>query len=144
MEEQSYAKHTKWVPGFHFFLGPLILLSVILSLVNVFRRFHIADGRTTIVLIALNSIALMLLFYFARTFAMGAQDRAIRAEENLRHYALTGKLLDHRLNMKQIIALRFASDAEFPDLARKAADQGLPPAEIKQAVKHWRPDYDRA
>ena len=56
---------------------------------------------------------------------------------------MTGKLLDHRLTIKQIIALRFASDEEFVELARKAADQGLSADDIKKSVKHWRPDHDR-
>ena len=68
------------------------------------------------------SVALFLLFVFTRNFAMGVQDRAIRAEENLRHFALTGKRLDPRLTIKQIVGLRFASDAEFVELARKAAE----------------------
>jgi hypothetical protein len=75
-----------------------------------------------------------------RTFPLKAQDRAIRAEENLRHFALTGKLLDPRLTMKQIIGLRFACDAEFPELARKAAAEGLSMDAIKKSVKSWRSD----
>ena len=74
---------------------------------------------------------------------MGVQDRAIRAEENLRHFALTGKLLDPRLTIKQIVGLRFASDAEFVDLARKAAEASMPQDEIKKSVKSWRADHDR-
>jgi hypothetical protein len=94
-------------------------------------------------LIVLITAAMILQFFFSRVFPLKAQDRAIRAEENLRHFALTGKLLDHRLNIKQIIALRFASDAEFVELARKAADEGLSMDAIKKSVKHWRPDHDR-
>jgi hypothetical protein len=56
---------------------------------------------------------------------------------------MTGKLLDHRLSVKQIVALRFASDEEFVELARKAADQGLSMDDIKKSVKHWRGDYYR-
>ena len=85
-----------------------------------------------------------MLFYYTRTFALKAQDRAIRAEENLRHFALTGKLLDTRLGMRQIIALRFAPDEEFLELARKAADANTPAADIKRAVKNWRADNYRA
>ncbi|MEO6915160.1 MAG: DUF6526 family protein, partial [Chitinophagaceae bacterium] len=72
-----------------------------------------------------------------------AQDRAIRAEENLRHYVLAGKLLDGRLHIKQVIALRFAADDQLPQLAQQAAEQGLTPAEIKKLVKNWRADYHR-
>ena len=72
-----------------------------------------------------------------------AQDRAIRAEEQLRHYVLTGKLLDRRLTMRQIVALRFASDAEFVALAQRAVEQSMSPDAIKQAVKEWRADTYR-
>jgi hypothetical protein len=87
--------------------------------------------------------ALILLFWFARIFPLRAQDRAIRAEENLRHFALTGKLFDPRLTIKQIIGLRFASDTEFPELARRAADQSMSLDDIKKSVKNWRPDHNR-
>jgi len=87
---------------------------------------------------------LVLLFFFTRIFSMGVQDRAIRAEENLRHFAQTGKLLDPRLTIKQIVGLRFASDAEFVELARKAAEGSMSPDEIKKSVKNWRADHDRA
>jgi len=81
-----------------------------------------------------------MLFNYARVFPLKAQDRAIRAEENLRHFALTGKLLDSRLQVKQIVALRFAPDDEFVALAKKAADSNMPPADIKRAVKSWKAD----
>ena len=71
-------------------------------------------------------------------FAMGAQDRAIRAEENLRHFALTGKLLDKRLRKSQVIALRFADDTEFVLLAEKAANENMKPDDIKKAIVNWR------
>jgi hypothetical protein len=71
------------------------------------------------------------------------QDRAIRAEEKLRYFVLTGKPLDSRLRMGQIIALRFASDEELPTLARRAAEESLTPAQIKQAIQHWRADLRR-
>jgi hypothetical protein len=144
MEEQSYKKHAQFVPMFHFVLLGLIAIAIVGSLVNLYNHIGDARGRTAVVLLAIISFSLILLFGFTRTFSMKVQDRAIRAEENLRHFALTGKLLDHRLKIKQIVALRFASDAEFVDLARKAADEGLSMDAIKQSIKHWRPDYDRA
>jgi hypothetical protein len=78
-----------------------------------------------------------------RTYALKAQDRAIRAEEQLRHFILTGKPLDSRLNIRQIIALRFASDEELPALAKKAAEENLRSKEIKQQINHWRADNYR-
>jgi hypothetical protein len=76
-------------------------------------------------------------------FSLKAQDRAIRAEENFRHYILTGKPLDSRLTTRQIIGLRFASDEEFPALAVRAVEENLSEDEIKRLVKKWRPDYYR-
>src|SRR5207248_1911610 len=125
MEEQSYAKHAKFVPMFHYVLSLIIILSFVGSLVNLWKSLDDHERLYSASLITAMSVALLLLFFFTRSFAMGVQDRAIRAEENLRHFALTGKLLDQRLTIKQIVGLRFASDAELAELARKAAEEGL-------------------
>jgi len=89
------------------------------------------------------SFVLLVYFFSAWSFAVKAQDRAIRAEENLRHFVLTGRLLDNRLSIHQITALRFASDEEFPALAVKAIEDDMKPENIKKAIKNWRPDYYR-
>jgi hypothetical protein len=143
MQEQSYANHAKFVPMFHFVLGGIIVLTFLGSLVNLWLSFGDHERLYNASLIAAMSVALFLLFVFTRNFAMGVQDRAIRAEENLRHFALTGNCLDPRLTIRQIVGLRFASDAEFPELARKAAEDALPQDEIKKSVKSWRADHDR-
>jgi len=143
MPEQSYAKHAKFVPMFHFALFFLIVAAVVLSLVNAYRHAGDGHGRTVLALLAILSFSLLLLFFFTRGFATKNQDRTIRTEETLRHFMLTGKPLDPRLTVDQIIGLRFASDAEFPDLARKAADQGMSRDDIKKAVKQWRADHER-
>jgi len=143
MPEQSYAKHAKFVPMFHFVLSGIILLSFIGSLVNLWQSLGDHERLYNASLITALSVALLLLFFFTRSFAMGVQDRAIRAEENLRHLALTGKLLDPRLTVKQIVGLRFASDGEFAELARKAAEEGLAQDTIKKSVRNWRADHDR-
>ena len=143
MPEQSYAKHTKIVPPFHYFLLPLIFLTLIGSLVNLYHSLGDHERIYNASLITSISVILLLLGFFARIFALGAQDRAIRAEENMRHYLLAGRPLDTRLTVKQIIGLRFASDSEFVDLARKAAERNMSPGDIKKSVKFWRPDHDR-
>ena len=94
-------------------------------------------------LIVVLVICMAMVSLFARIFALKAQDRAIRAEENLRHFAMTGKLLDAKLRVGQIVALRFASDAEFVTLARRAAEENMKPDAIKRAVKDWRVDSYR-
>ena len=73
-----------------------------------------------------------------------ARDGCGRQAANLRHFAMTGKLLDKRLTIKQIIAVRFASDDQFVELGREAAEKGMAPDDIKKAVKNWRADFDRA
>ena len=143
MQEQSYAKHAQFVPLFHFVLFGLIVVAFIGSLWNFYSHMFVSGQRTTCALLVIVTFAMFLQFFFSRIFPLKAQDRAIRAEENLRHFVLTGKLLDHRLNIKQIIALRFAPDEEFVELARKAADQGLSMGDIKKSVKIWRADHYR-
>ena len=129
---------------FHGVLFGIIVLTFIGSLVNVWQSFGDHERIYSASLIAAITVALVLLFFFTRIFSMGVQDRAIRAEENLRHFALTGKLMDPRLTIKQIVGLRFASDAEFVELARKAAEGSMSPDEIKKSVQNWRADHDRA
>jgi hypothetical protein len=143
MPEQSFAKHAKFVPMYHYVLALLVLITFVGSLINLFHSLDDHSRLYNAALITAISTALLIFFGLVRVFPLKSQDRAIRAEENLRHYALTGKLLDSRLNIKQIIGLRFASDAEFPALAQRAASEGLSQKDIKQAVKVWRPDHDR-
>jgi len=143
MQEQSYAKHAKFVPMFHGVLFGIIVLSLIGSFVNLWQSLGDHQRLYSASLIVAMSVALLLLAFFTRAFAMGVQDRAIRAEENLRHFALTGKRLDPRLTIKQIVGLRFASDAEFAELAKRAADDSMSQDAIKKSVKNWRADNDR-
>jgi Family of unknown function (DUF6526) len=145
MPEQNYANHRRTVPMFHFVLLPLLLATFIGSLVNLTMSSN--DHERVIYCVALLvalAFAGSITAIFARVFALKAQDRAIRAEENLRHFAMTGKLLDKRLSVLQIVALRFASDGEFPALAHRAAEESLKPGDIKRAIKQWRADDDRA
>jgi hypothetical protein len=143
VEEQSYAKHTKIVPMYHGVLFGLIMLVLIGSGYDLYRKINEGSERLTAALLVVVAIAMLIGALFSRTFPLKAQDRVIRAEENLRHYVLTGKLLDPRLNIRQIIGLRFASDAEFVELARKAADQSMSPDDIKKSVRSWRADTYR-
>jgi hypothetical protein len=143
MAEQNYKNHARYVPMFHFVLFGLIVLTFIGSLVNVYQSMGDSTRIYSACLITVLCFCFILLFFFARVFPNKVQDRAIRAEENLRHFALTGKLLDPRLGMGQVIALRFAGDAEFVELARRAAAESLSADAIKQSVKKWRTDNYR-
>jgi len=113
------------------------------ALVNLVSSCNAGENVYNESLLLLLSVIVFLLAWFCRGFALKAQDRAIRAEENLRHFALTGKLLPASLRLSQIIALRFASDAEFVQLAERAASQKLRSKDIKQAIVHWRADHNR-
>jgi hypothetical protein len=144
MSTQNYANHARYVPGYHFVLLGILLLTIIGSLVNFFVSMGDHERIYSASLIMVLSVCVLLISFYARAFALKAQDRAIRAEENLRHFAVTGKLLDARLGALQIVALRFASDAEFVALAARAASENLEPKAIKQAVKAWRADEYRA
>ena len=143
MEEQSYAKHARYVPLYHYTLVPIAVLTLIGSIVNLVRMMGNGSGRLSGALITALSFAMVLTAWYSRFFALRAQDRVIRTEENLRHFAMTGKLLDKRLSVSQIIGLRFASDAEFVALAQRAADESLSLDAIKRSVKNWRVDSDR-
>jgi uncharacterized integral membrane protein len=140
---QNFKNHYRYVPMYHYVL--LLLLVVVLAactvnLVNGF--YHRRHAHAPLILLVM-SIILILVSVFVRTFPLKAQDRAIRAEENLRHFVLTGKLLDTRLRMSQIVALRFAADEEFPRLAAEAAEKNMDGKAIKMAIVNWRPDNHR-
>ena len=143
MSTQNYANHRQTVTIFHKVLLPVLLLTLIGSVVNLCQSWGDHQRIYSASLIVVLTLCLILTALFGRMFAIKAQDRAIRAEENLRHFAMTGKLLDPRLSIRQIIGLRFASDGEFVALARKAAEENLTEDAIKQAVKNWRGDTYR-
>jgi predicted ABC-type exoprotein transport system permease subunit len=141
MKEQQFSNHVRYVPGYHYVTSIAILALIIGSFVNLYHATP--DTRYSASLICLLSIVLIPMYWYLRVFALRAQDRAIRAEENFRHFLLTGKPLPASLRMGQIVALRFASDAEFPALAQKAADEKMKGRDIKQAIQNWRPDFNR-
>jgi hypothetical protein len=141
MKEQNFNNHAQMVPGFHYltFGGIIALLG---GSINYLLKSS-PENKYIAALLVLTSIIFVLVAWYTRTFALKAQDRAIRAEENLRHYVLTGKLLPARLTVGQIVALRFAPDPEFPALAEKAASNNLSGKEIKQSIQNWKADFYR-
>ncbi|MCZ8513957.1 DUF6526 family protein [Paenibacillus filicis] len=139
MSTQNYNNHRRFHPIYHYFM-PLLLLATLISVIVLLFKEGFSLSSVVILLIF---VGLAISFFLLRAYPLKAQDRAIKAEENLRHYVLKGQLLDSRLTFAQITALRFASDAEFPDLAQKAVSQNLSPDDIKKAIKNWRADNDR-
>ena len=140
---QNYANHARFDLGYHRVLFPLVFLTFIGACVNFGKSWgdHVRLYSASLILVI--AACMVALALYVRIFPLKAQDRAIRAEENLRHFAMTGKLLDPRLSPLQIVALRFASDGEFVALAARAAKENLAPKDIKQAVKTWRADEYR-
>lgn len=140
MPEQNLKNHIR-LPFVWVFIIPIILLVVLgMSVINLLHTdMHAHDWHMWLPVILI-PVAMLLLWWYARRFALVAQDRAIRAEENFRHYLLTGKPLDKQLRMSQIIGLRFASDEEFPTLAKKAVAEKLSQKQIKQAIQNWKED----
>ena len=141
MSHQNLRNHYRYIPLWHFITSLAIIAVLIGSIVNLSKST--LENLYSASLIFVIALILSSFFWYARWFALRVQDRAIRAEETLRHFMLTGKPLDSRLRMGQIIALRFASDIEFPELASKAAEKGLRSKMIKKMIKDWKPDNYR-
>jgi hypothetical protein len=138
---QSFAHHTKFDPVFHFFLVPIGLINLIVSIVSCFRNPSIDKGWIIVI-----SLAALVAVFKMRIYALKVQDRVIRLEERLRLSQLLSPSLGARvpeLTIPQLIALRFACDAEVPSLTEKALAGNLKPKEIKQAIVTWRPDFYR-
>lgn len=138
---QNYQNHRRWVPAFHFVTLPLVVILLIGSFVNLYRSAE--SDLFSAVLICMGSLIIGSLYAHTRIFSLKVQSRVIRAEENFRHFVLTGKPLDSRLRLSQIIALRFAKDIEFIELAKKAVDEKLSNDAIKRLISDWRPDFGR-
>ena len=141
MKSQNLKNHARMVPLYHYFTALGSMLLFIGAIVNLVKS---SDGNLyDASLLAFGSLILMLTTFYARSFSLKAQDRAIIAEEKMRHFIVTGKTLSEKLSPRQIIGLRFASDEEFPELALKAVTENLSEKEIKQQVKNWKADNYR-
>ncbi len=143
MAEQTFANHVRWVPGFHFFVMPVIALNFGWSI----YRWKLAGFSLDAFISVLTAAALLMLMAYARLFALKAQDRVIRLEERMRLDKLLPADLKPRIEeftCGQLVAMRFASDAELPALARKVLDGNIRSGKaIKQMVQTWRADYLR-
>jgi len=141
MTSQNLRNHHRYIPLWHFVVPVLILGLLVGSIVNLIHSdYHSHFAALCILIIA---VLFIIVYWYIRSFALRAQDRAIRAEENFRHFILTGKPLDKQLRMSQVIALRFASDEELPALAKKAVEQQLSSRQLKAEIKNWKADYHR-
>jgi len=142
MQEQNFQNHSKYVLGYHVITSVLLLGALITAIIYTIKNG--SEQAVLAITLLLTIAALLGVFWYTRVFALRAQDRAIRAEENLRYFVLTGKLLPSNLRMGQIIALRFAPNEELIALVERATTEALSAKEIKQAIQNWKPDYHRA
>ena len=146
MEEQSYRNHQKFVPAFHFLTFGILVVNLLWAVWRLFQGagLPLPDRVWGVVM----AIALLLLAWYLRTFPLIVQDRVIRLEERLRLAQLLPPDLAPRigeLSAGQLVALRFASDEEIPELTRKVLDEKIRSREeIKKRIRHWRPDHLRA
>lgn len=142
MQDQNFKNHAKLVPGYHYVTLTAILIFLIASVNYLIQST--AENKYLGAMLCLLSVILVMVAWYVRGFALKAQDRAIRAEENFRYYLATGKVFPKELTMGQIIALRFAADDEFIALVSKAVAEKLSNKEIKSQIKNWKADHYRA
>jgi len=143
-QPQTYKNHGRMDPVFHYVLVPILLVNLIVTILYVTKHYaaHRHMGPWMIVV----SVTLLLLAGVTRGYALKAQDRVIRLEERMRIASLVSpaELVEvDSLNMRQYVALRFASNPELPELARRAIREKLTAKQIKEAIVAWRADNDR-
>ena len=140
---QNFENHAKFVPAFHFIAAPIFLINVGWS---IYRVVHAFSAESVIALLV--AIALFVLAFAVRIFALTVQDRVILLEMRLRLQQLLPADLQSRIpefEVGQLVALRFASDAELPELARKVLQDKLTDRKvIKKMVRDWQADFLRA
>jgi hypothetical protein len=135
---QSFSHHSRYDPPFHFFVLPVFGITLLATIYHLVRHPSVHSAWLVVV-----AAAALLAIFRIRMNALKVQDRVIRLEERLRLGALLDPALRPRiaeLTESQLIALRFASDAELPALAVRVMNEKLANRDIKQAIQHWRPD----
>jgi hypothetical protein len=141
-ETQNFENHAKFVPGYHILTFGIFVVNLFWS---IYQLIHAPSPQTVISLLL--ALAFLLLFFYARIFALRVQDRVIRLEMQLRMQQLPADLRPRiaEFTLGQLVALRFASDQELPALARKVLDEKIEDRRtIKKLVKSWQPDLLRA
>ena len=138
---QDYATHRRFNPLYHFITFPIFAANLVISGMHLFREPGATTGWAFVV-----AFGMLAMLGVGRTQALMTQDRIIRLEERLRLQALAPALAGQidKLSKRQVAALRFASDAELPELARRVlAGEFASGGDIKRAVTTWRPDHMR-
>ena len=139
---QNFSNHSRMVPPFHYVALPILLVNFVSAVVGLFNGITFDASLHVLVAVALIIVAL-----FARVFALKAQDRVIRLEMRLRMRELLPEDRQGRINdftPSQMVGLRFAGDAELPELARKVLDENITKStSIKKMITDWQGDYFR-
>ncbi|MGA7840203.1 MAG: DUF6526 family protein [Candidatus Acidiferrales bacterium] len=140
---QNFQNHAKYVPVFHFFVLPMLLLNVGWEIHRVVVALSAGSVKSLLV-----ALALFLAALYGRMFALAVQDRVIRLEMQLRLQGLLPVNLRARIpefTINQLVALRFASDAELPGLAGTVLTENLQSRKtIKRMIQNWQADNLRA
>ncbi|MEI6243655.1 MAG: DUF6526 family protein [Acidobacteriota bacterium] len=140
---QNYKNHAKFVPAFHFVALPILLANFLYACYQF--RWGYSNGRVATVATA---VALILFAATTRAMVMAVQDRVIRLEMRLRLRALLSADMHGKidgLTPKQMVGLRFASDAELPSLVSQVLKDNITSADaIKKMVQNWQADDARA
>ncbi len=140
---QTYANHARFVTGYHRIAFPILGIYAIWAIYRAVSAFSTDTAMT-----ALMSIGLLLVTFYARVFALRVQDRVIRLEMRMRLREVLPPSLHPRipeLTPAQLVALRFASDAELPGLCAKVLDDRIRQGKaIKQLIRDWQGDFLRA
>ena len=140
---QTLANHARFFPGFHYIAFPILAIVFFWSLWRVFTGFTVDR-----LLLALLATGTLVLLFVARLMALTVQDRVIRLEMRLRLAQLLPNDLRprlHELTPRQLVALRFASDEELPDLVRTVLTDNIRDGRaIKKMIRKWEGDYLRA
>jgi hypothetical protein len=140
---QSFENHARIVPMYHRVLFGMLMLHLVWTIYQAARGFSLATLEAVML-----AVALVLSALFARVFALRVQDRVIRNEELFRMRETLPEDMRARIGeftIDQLVALRFASDTELADLARRVLDEEIRDRKsIKRMVREWRPDHARA
>ena len=139
---QSFENHAKIVPGYHRWTTALLVLPTL-----YFGYLAVIGFTAERAVFFLFCVGVILAALYARVFPVGVQDRLIRLEERMRMEKVLPPDLRARIpefTTKQLVALRFSSDEELPELARRVLEQGISDKnEIKRAIRSWRADHAR-
>ncbi|MGM9988973.1 MAG: DUF6526 family protein [Bacillaceae bacterium] len=143
MKKQDFNHHTRIDPAYHYVGTFFVFVTLIGSITNVIFTIKNEGEILGALVLFTASICIVLIFGLFRLYSMKVQDRVIRMEENFRYYRLTGNVLPTSLTIKQVVALRFASDEEIVSLVETAVKEQLMPVDIKKQVNQWREDTHR-